>query len=399
MVAVEDSRADIRSRLEAIAAVATGLGAGAADREAEHKLPTEQLSQLLGAGTGALRVPVEYGGSGASVRTLAEALIGIAAGDSNLAQIFRGHLGLTEILRFAAPGTARDALLRSAADGAFFGPAGAELTGPDLTTLATSLERDGDHYLLTGRKYYTTGSLYADWLNVLVSVDGEPVSAIVPRRSEGVTVIDDWDGFGQRLTASGTAIFESVRVDPDYLLHHRNSLTNDYMEAFYQFVHSATQAGIARAVADDLAELVRGRTRSYPLAPTPEPTADPQVLQIVGEVRSKAYSARANVLLLADALDAFHAEPTPSRVQRALLDSAATQVVNTELVGAAAWKFFDAGSASALKTRLGLDRHWRNARAVSSHNPAAYKAAVLGDHAVNGAVPQAFLNRLRASRE
>ncbi|GAB2685130.1 acyl-CoA dehydrogenase family protein [Nocardia thraciensis] len=344
-------------------------------------------------------MPVEYGGSGASVRTLAEALIDIAAGDSNLAQIFRGHLGLTEILRFAAPGTARDALLRAAAAGAFFGPAGAELTTPNLTTLATSLAREGDHYLLSGRKYYTTGSLYADWLNVLVSVDGEPVSAIVPRRSEGVTVIDDWDGFGQRLTASGTAIFESVRVDPDYLLHHRNSLTNDYMEAFYQFVHSATQAGIARAVAHDVAELVRGRTRSYPLASTPEPTADPQVLQIVGEVRSKAYSTRANVLLLADALDAFHDESSPERAERALLDSAATQVANTELVGAAAWRFFDAGSASALRTRLGLDRHWRNARTVSSHNPAVYKAAVLGDHAVNGAVPQAFLNRLRASQE
>ncbi|MBB5912099.1 alkylation response protein AidB-like acyl-CoA dehydrogenase [Nocardia transvalensis] len=391
MVAVDD---DLRTRLDAVATVAAGLGPEAADREAEHKLPTEQLSHLLAAGAGALRVPVEYGGSGAPVRVLADVLIDIAAGDSNLAQIFRGHLGLTEILRFADPGPARETLLRSAAGGAFFGPAGAELSTPNLKELATSLRRDGDHYLLSGRKYYTTGSLYADWLNVLVSVDGEFVSAIVPRRSEGVTVIDDWDGFGQRLTASGTAVFESVRVDPDYLLRHRDPLTNDYMEAFYQFVHSATQAGIARAVADDLADLVRGRARSYPLASTPEPAADPQVLQIVGEVRGKAYSARANVLHLAGTLDEFLADPSPARAERALLDSAATQVVNTDLVGAATWQFFNAGSASALKTRLGLDRHWRNARTVSSHNPAVYKAALIGDHAVNGTRPRSFLNSL-----
>ncbi|RDI67584.1 acyl-CoA dehydrogenase family protein [Nocardia pseudobrasiliensis] len=388
----------LQQRLAAIAEVIAGLGEEAVARDAEHKLPSDQLSRLLEAGAGALRVPVEFGGHDASVRVLAEVLIDIAAGDSNVAQIFRGHLGLTEILRFAPAGVARTRLLRAAADGEFFGPAGAELATPNLTALVTGLVRDGDRYLLSGRKYYTTGSLYADWLNVLVLDDGEFVSAIVPRRSAGVTIIDDWDGFGQRLTASGTAVFEAVPVDPDYLLRHHNPLANDYMEAFYQFVHSATQAGIARAIATDLAALVRGRTRSYPLAPTQEPAADPQVLQIVGTVWSKAYSARANVLQLADTLDAFQAAPSARRAAQALLESAATQVANTELVGAAAWQFFDAGSATAVKSGLGLDRHWRNARTVSSHNPAAYKASLIGDHAVNARAPRSFLNSAAQAR-
>ncbi|WP_405164326.1 acyl-CoA dehydrogenase family protein [Nocardia sp. NBC_01499] len=389
---------DLQARLDVIAEATAGLAAGAAARDAEHKPPTEQLAQLLAAGVGALRVPAEYGGVGATVLTLADVLIDIAAGDSNLGQIFRGHLGLTEILRFAAPGVVRETLLRAAAEGKFFGPAGAELSTPNLTALATTLQRADDHYVLSGRKYYTTGSLHADWLNVLVVDDEEFISAIVPRHRAGITIEDDWDGFGQRLTASGTARFESVRVDPDYLLRHRNPLANDYMEAFYQFVHSAVQAGIARAAADDLATLVRGRTRSYPLASTPEPAADPQVLQIVGEVRSKAYSARANVLLLARSLDAFVADPSPRAAERILLESAATQVVNTDLVGAATWRLFDAGSASALKSELGLDRHWRNARTVSSHNPAIYKAALIGDHAVNGNAPRSFLNSVAEAR-
>ena len=383
---------ELPARLSAIADATRELGAEAAIRDAEHILPTEELHRLLDAGVGALRVPVEFGGSGASVRVLADVLIDIAAGDSNLAQIFRGHLGLTEILRSAPPGPARATLLRDAAAGRFFGPAGAEPNSTNLSALSTELRRSGDHYLLSGRKYYTTGSLYAHWLNVLVRENGEFRSAIVPREAPGITIADDWDGFGQRLTASGTAVFEDVRVEPEFVLRHRNPLTNDYMEAFYQFVHSATQAGITRAAADDLAVLVRGRTRSYPLASTPDPAGDPQVLQIVGEVWSKAYTARANVLLLADALDEFQSAPSAQRAQRLLLDSAATQVVNTELAGAATWQLFDAGSASAVKSGLGLDRHWRNARTGSSHNPAVYKAALIGDHTVNGTAPRSFLN-------
>ncbi len=383
---------ELPARLTTISAVTRELAGEAAIRDAEHILPTRQLRQLLDAGVGALRVPVEFGGSGASVRALADVLIDIAAGDSNLAQIFRGHLGLTEILRFAPPGPARETLLNAAAAGEFFGPAGAELNTANLSALSTSLQRSGDHYLLSGRKYYTTGSLYANWLNVLVREGSEFVSAIVPRDRAGITIADDWDGFGQRLTASGTAVFDQVRVDPEYVLHHRNPLANDYMEAFYQFVHSATQAGITRAAADDLATLVRGRTRSYPLASTPDPTADPQVLQVVGEVWSKAYTARANVLLLADSLDEFHTGPSAQRAQRILLDSAATQVVTTELAGAAIWQLFDAGSASAVKSGLALDRHWRNARTVSSHNPRIYKATLIGDHAVNGTTPRSYLN-------
>lgn len=381
-----------------IATAIANLRTGAVARDADHTLPTDQLAQLLAAGAGALRVPIEYGGAGADVRTLAEVLIDIAAGDSNVAQVFRGHLGLTEILRFAPAGPARETLLRAAAAGEFFGPAGAELATANLTELATTLRRDGDRYLLSGRKYYTTGSLYADWLNVLVLDEGEFVSAIVPRRSAGITIVDDWDGFGQRLTASGTAVFDAVSVDPDYLLRHRNPLANDYMEAFYQFVLSAVQAGIIRAAADDAAALVRARTRSYPLAPTQDPAADPQVLQTVGEVAAKAYAARANVLLLADSLDSFQADPTPHRAQRALLDSAATQIANTALAGAATWQLFDAGSASAVKSGLALDRHWRNVRTVSSHNPAGYKAAMIGDHAVNDTAPRSFLNSAAARR-
>ena len=35
----------------------------------------------------------------------------------------------------------------------------------------------------------------------------------------------------------------------------------------------------------------------------------------------------------------------------------------------------------------GLDRHWRNARTLASHNPRVYKARILGDWLINGKDP------------
>ncbi|MFG1699571.1 acyl-CoA dehydrogenase family protein [Nonomuraea sp. NPDC049309] len=380
--------------LDAIDAVIRDLYDGAVRRENERESPAEAVRELIKAGAGALRVPQAYGGPGLGVRALAEVLIDLAAADSNLSQILRGHLGLVEALRLRPAGAGRDRLLRAAAAGEFFGPAGAERTGRDLRSLSAYLAGEGDALYLHGEKYYTTGSLFADRLNVLVPYRNGYASAVVPRHAPGVEIIDDWDGFGQRLTASGTAVFTRVPVDPELLFPHEDAAANDYLDAFYQFVHSATQAGIIRRLAEDLAALVRGRVRSYPLAPVPSPRSDPQVLAVVGQVHSHAFAARAAVLSVADALGAWAdaAERDPALLETAVLHSASAQVLNTRLAGEASWIFFDAASASALKSSLALDRHWRNARTVSSHNPAIYKAALIGQYAVNGALPGGFLN-------
>jgi alkylation response protein AidB-like acyl-CoA dehydrogenase len=60
----------------------------------------------------------------------------------------------------------------------------------------------------------------------------------------------------------------------------------------------------------------------------------------------------------------------------------------TRIAGDALWRFFDAASASSTDADLALDRHWRNARTVSSHNPVVYKARLVGDWAVNRTLPE-----------
>lgn len=195
----------------------------------------------------------------------------------------------------------------------------------------------------------------------------------VPRSAAGVEVLDDWDGFGQALTASGTAQFENVAIDPQWI--NPNTVRFPYAAAYCQMVHLASLAGIGRAVAEDLAERVRQRDRTYSHGNAARVADDPQILQVVGRVRGAAYGAGAIVLQAAAALQRAH----DAHVE---VDQAVSVV--TSLVLDASTVLFD-----ALRTH-GLDRYWRNARTISSHNPRIYRERQAGAFAVNGAPPPTF---------
>jgi hypothetical protein len=74
---------------------------------------------------------------------------------------------------------------------------------------------ENGQYFLNGEKFYSTGTSFADWLAIrALHPEGYTVLAIVDRHAEGVEVINDWNGFGQRTTASGTVKLHNVEVDP-----------------------------------------------------------------------------------------------------------------------------------------------------------------------------------------
>ena len=154
--------------------------------------------------------------------------------------------------------------------------------------------------------------------------------------------------------------------------------------------HLATLTGIARAAATDVAAAVGSRQRSYSHGNSNRVAGDPQILQIVGQVHSAAYGAGAIVQLGAQALARAATASGPARDlanQQAELEVAQGQTVVCGLVLDAVTRLFDALGASATATAAGLDRHWRNARTLVSHNPWVYKARIVGDYAVNGSEP------------
>lgn len=363
-------------------------------RDQERDLPFDAIAKLKKAGFGAVRLPRENGGQGASLPQFFSLLIELSEADSNITQALRAHFGFTEDILNSRSAEHRAAWFERIARGEIVGSAWSEIgPGAGLDRFSTHVaEKDGT-LVLNGAKYYTTGSLFADWIDVGASdAAGEGIAVAVKREAEGVEVIDDWDGFGQVLTASGTATFQDVAILPDQVAVDEERFK--YGAAFYQLVHLATLAGIGRAITNDVAKAVGERKRTYTHAAASRSSQDPQVLQIVGRIRAAAYSAGAIVLQAANSLERafatrFGDAPDAEEVANALaeLETAQAQTVVSDLILEASTLLFDALGASATKKPAGLDRHWRNARTLASHNPRIYKHRIIGDFAVNGTPP------------
>lgn len=373
------------------------VAAGALQRERDGVLPVEPVRRLKEAGFGALRVPTRYGGRGASIPELTQLWVDVAAADANLPQALRGHAALVEDRLWQhARGADQWLWFDRFVSGEIAGNAWSEVGATSIDTQATVLREQPDgSYLLEGSKFYTTGTIYAEWADVYArrEVPGrEPdfAIAIVDTRLPGVTVTDDWDGFGQRGTGSGTTTFDAVPVPAAHVLPFDQRFV--YQTALYQLNLLATLTGIGKAAIADFVAQVRLRERNYSHANAARVRDDPQVLARIGEAVAAVYAAEAATLRTATALQevadlATDLEAAAVANEVAEVESAAAQVAVTELVLTTTTHLFDTLGASGTAADKGLDRHWRNARTVASHNPRILKARVVGGHLVNGTPP------------
>lgn len=378
---------DLAARFRPIFAL---IAEGAVSREIERRLPHREVHLLREAGFGAIRIPVAEGGSGATIAQLFRLLVELGEADSNLVQILRAHFAFVEIrLNDDDPEVRRTWFERIVA-GDLVGAAMAERTTATETTL--ELVREDDHYRLNGRKYYCTGTLYADWVSAAAKDDEARVSVLVPTDAQGVTRIDDWDGFGQRLTGSGSTVFDNVRVEEAQILRRFNPgefRADSYITAFYQQFHLSALTGIARAVKRDAIAFVQAKTRTFGVPGNSDPRNDPLVQRVVGKIASHVFAAEAIVESVSAALDAAYAsyltgEPDDALFLEADRRAYQGQQVLVHSVPEIAALLFEVGGSSATQESRRLDRHWRNARTLGSHNPAIIRERVLGDHFLNG---------------
>ncbi|MFP5071498.1 acyl-CoA dehydrogenase family protein [Pseudonocardia nantongensis] len=361
------------------------IAAGAVERELTRTLPSKEVAELAAAGFGALRVPVADGGTGASVSQLFGLLVELAAADPNIPQALRTHIAFTELWRAADDDVSRRRLA-AIASGKLVGNAITERGGVAQNSSTTVLRRDGERLLLDGEKFYCTGTLYADLVDVVaLDPDGNRVTVLVDAHAPGVEKVDDWRGFGQKLTASGTTRFTGVEVDPAEVRPAPTEVHVPVRQALLQLVLLAALAGIARRAADDAAAYVRDRRRSWPYASADLPRDDPLVQQVVGKLDAAAFTAAATVGAAAASLE--RAIDDPAHGPAAEIDVYRAQSVVPQMVLDATSELFEVGGASAVDVDRALDRHWRNARTIAVHNPIIYKQRVVGDYVVNGAVP------------
>ncbi|MFD1815278.1 acyl-CoA dehydrogenase family protein [Rhodococcus gannanensis] len=387
--ALDEARVRIRRIFDELA-----VGAGERDLTGEH--PYELVQSLADAGFGKLRVPREFGGFDVDLPTLFELLAEAGQADSNVPQIWRGHFTTVEILRQETDTDVRAVWLRKASEGAVFGNAQSEpsaqvaglASGDGWGSITTTVRRtDAGDRVVSGTKFYSTGSRFADYIRAAAS-DGEGgrTFVVIPARHPGVLHVDDWDGIGQRQTGSGTTIFTDVPVEEHGEVgRYRESLRG--LDSFVQVVHLANLVGIARSVVAETIAVVRGRTRTSRHALTQDAAQDPDVLAVIGDLHVRARTAEALLAHAAARLEAAHASGSEDDFVDAYVETSTAQRGVIDAVLGAADRAFDAGGSSTVRSGIHLDRHWRNARTLASHNPVIYKPRVIGDYLVNANGP------------
>ncbi|GES40814.1 acyl-CoA dehydrogenase [Rhizobium dioscoreae] len=389
-VPVETNRTTLLARIPDLAAE---IAKGAARRDLERELPHEAFKLFKEAGLGALRIPTALGGPGGSVLDYIEMVMTLAAADSNVAHALRSHFNFTEALLLNPHSSVDRTQLARVLSGKLFGGAHTEQGTKRPGDVTTRLTKSGESYRLNGRKWYATGTAFADFASFSAKDDDDQlVSVLLPIDRKGISILDDWDGMGQRLTASGGVLLDDVEVLPHEISRRGlSTLVGRHTSTLRQLHLAASMAGAVRGALTEGTDYVRRQARSAAHSAAETANADPFVQKILGEIAANSFAVDTLIRESARALDrtaATFAGDDPRILETALVESALTtartQIVASQLALTAATNVFELGGGSATSRHLNLDRHWRNIRTVLNHNPLLHKARVVGDYYING---------------
>ena len=383
----------LRNDSEALAAAhelaqAARLQAGLRDRQ--RKLPWAELEQFTRSGLGSISIPREYGGPQVSFVTLAEVFAIISAADPALGQIPQNHFGILHVLQGAASQEQKKQLFQSVLDGWRIGNGGPERGTKNTLDLKARISAEGDGLVINGQKFYSTGALFAHWVAVKALDDeGRQVTAFVRRGTPGLRIVDDWSGFGQRTTASGTVLLNNVPVDADLVVPTwRLGQTPGIQGAVSQLIQAAIDAGIARGALDDTISFVRERARPWIDAKVERASDDLYVIADIGKLKIELHAAEALLRKAGQVLDQVSAAPiTEHSAARASIAVAQAKVLTTEVSLLVSEKLFELAGSRATLAEFNLDRHWRNARVHTLHDPVRWKYHAVGAWYLNGTLP------------
>ncbi len=382
----------IRDDAEAIAvahAIADRIRPGAARRDAERIWPVEELDAYSQSGLWSINVPKAFGGPEVSYATLAKVIEIVSAADPSIGQITQNHLGVVAAIRTVSDEAQQRLLFGEILRGTRFGNAFSEFGSKRAADFETRFVDAGDHVIVTGRKFYSSGALLAHLVPIVaLDEEGRAWYAIADRNAGGLTVIDDWSAFGQRTTLSGTVILDGVKVPKTHLVPGYKGYEVPTADgAIFQIIQVAVDTGIARAAIEETIDFVRSKSRAWVDSGLERASDDPYTIQAVGALTLRLHAAQALQDIAGHAVDRAVANPTIETVAQAQIATAEAKILSTEIAIEATNKLFElAGTRSTLAEHY-LDRHWRNARTHTLHDPVRWKYAIVGNHALNGVNP------------
>jgi alkylation response protein AidB-like acyl-CoA dehydrogenase len=397
--------------LEAADRVALELRSTAAERDRANVAPRAEIELLRRHDLLQVQEPVEYGGSGLTFAQAAQLVRRIARGDTSIAHLLGYHYAQTRVAQLFGTPEQADALSRvNAAERTFWGGVQNPRGGSALT-----LTRDGDGYLLSGSRTFASGASLGDHLSITVELEGELAFVSLPSDTPGsdftragFSARDDWDNVGQRLTDSGGVDFHDVRVQRSEILGavipgeegyppgaapsaYQTLVTPHWQLAFVNFY-----IGTAEGALDEAQQWARANGTPWETSGVDVATDDAYILEHLGEIVTEIRAAA----LLADragdalqaALDVGSSLTDEARAEAAIAVYEA-KILTTKVALSATSRLFEIQGARATTTAYGFDRHWRNVRTHTVHDPVAYKAREVGDWSLNRRAPEFSLYR------
>jgi SfnB family sulfur acquisition oxidoreductase len=385
----------IKSDEEAISVakeLAAEFSQTASKRDMERIMPYEEIEKVSMAGLTAMTVPKKYGGAGVSNVTVAEVTKILASGDSSIGQIPQNHLYLVEALKLDGTEEQKKFFFQEVLDGKRFGNAFSERGNKNVNDIQTRLEPVDSGYVINGRKYYSTGALFAHWIPVLcmheVEQEDKAFVAFVERYGPGVEIIDDWACIGQKATGSGSSVFTNAPVKAEHVLpHYRAFDVPTTMGSFSQILHAAVDVGIAQAAFNEAVKFVRENPKPWIDSGVEKNYEDPLVIHKFGEMAMKLHCAETILTRAGEFVDKAMADMNAERVAEASIAVAESKAVSEDAAIFITNALFEVSGTRSTLDKLNLDRHWRNARAHTVHDPSRWKYYAVGNFYLNDVKP------------
>jgi len=369
--------------------LAASFATGAAERDRRRTLPIIEIDAFSQSGLWSINVPRAFGGPELSYVTMARVIAIIAAADPSVAQIAQNHLGVVAAIRSVSDEAQQRHLFGLVLRGVRFGNAFSEFGSKRAADFETNFVEDGDDVVVTGRKFYSTGALLAHMVPIVaLDVQGRASYAIAERDAPGLTVIDDWSSFGQRITGSGTVILDHVRVPKINLVPGYKGYVEPTTDGpVFQIIQAAVDTGIARGTLAETVRFVREKSRPWIDSGQEHAWQDPYTIHRIGELSVRLSAAEALLDKAGAAIDAAVARPSAEAAVAAQIAVAEAKILSTEIAIETTNRLFElAGTRSTLQEH-NLDRHWRNARTHTLHDPVRWKYAIVGNYVLNGVNP------------
>lgn len=374
--------------------VLPALQARAAQVDEAATYPAESIALLAEAGLLRVGLSRRRGGLGLGVdlsyRAYFDGLVRLAAACSNTAQLF----AVQNAALFSVELLGKDAVVERVASDvverhATFCFVGAEpnerFTHDNKRVNLQSVAEPVDGgWRVRAEKAFATGSLGCGYaLFQCASVAGTtdelaPATTnwvLLPRDHAGLSIIDSWDGMGQRATTSGRLVVEDTLVDPFWILGESGAQPRAQIFApLFQLGFASIFVGIGEAALAFAVDHVKHRLK--PTAGYASAAQEPALQGHIGNLRIQLSAAAALVRTAAAQMDGI--ERGEGAIHEVLSAVYQAKVFASQVALEASSRLFQIGGARLASRAYAADRFWRNARTLTLHDSVDKQTGIVG---------------------